>query len=182
MISPLKKQIIDEIINREGGYVDDLCDSGGETNFGITVAVARANGYMGKMKDMTRQFAFDIYVSKYWDVLNLDKIEQYSALIAEELADTAVNMGTGRAAEFLQRSLNALNDGGRLYPDLKVDNSVGNKTIEALAAYLKQRGNKGVIIMLRALNSLQGAFYIELAEKREKDEKFLAGWLLNRVK
>jgi len=35
--------------------------------------------------------------------------------------------------------------------------------------------------MVLALNCLQGAFYVELAEKREKDERFVYGWLLNRV-
>jgi len=181
-MTALKKQIIDEIIAREGGYVNDPSDSGGETNFGITVDVAREHGFTGNMKDLTREMAFNIYAAAYWDKLNLDKIEMFSALIAEELADTAVNMGTGKAAEFFQRSLNALNDGGRLYPDMKVDKSVGSTTIAAFSKFLEGRGTKGVVIMLRALNSLQGAFYIELAERREKDEKFLAGWLLNRVK
>lgn len=43
----LKREIIDEIIRVEGGYVNDPADSGGETNFGVTVAVARAHGYTG---------------------------------------------------------------------------------------------------------------------------------------
>ena len=172
----------ERLIGHEGGYVNDPSDSGGETNFGITVAVARANGYKGRMRDMHREVAFHIYAAEYWDKLNLDQIEQRSALIAEELADTAVNLGTGRAAEFLQRSLNALNNGGTIYPDMKVDRSVGQTTLKAFDAFMKNRGQQAAVIMLRALNSLQGAFYIELAEKRQKDEKFLAGWLLNRVK
>lgn len=182
MTSALKKQIIDEIIAREGGYVNDPSDSGGETMFGITVAVARANGYTGQMRDMPRATAFNIYAAQYWDKLNLDQIEQRSAPIAEELADTAVNLGTGKAAEFFQRSLNALNNGGTLYPDLVVDRSVGGGTLRAFDAFMKGRGVHAAVIMLRALNSLQGAFYIDLAERRVKDEKFLAGWLLNRVK
>lgn len=182
MTSALKKQIIDEIITREGGYVNDPSDSGGETMFGITVAVARANGYTGAMINMPRVVAFNIYAAEYWDKLNLDQIEQRSAPIAEELADTAVNLGTGQAAEFFQRSLNALNNGGTLYPDLKVDRSIGQMTLKAFDAFLKRKDGQAPTIMLRALNSLQGAFYIGLAERREKDEKFLAGWLLNRVK
>lgn len=182
MIGALKKQIIDEIIAREGGYSNDPSDSGGETMFGITIDVARANGYNGKMRDMPRSVAFNIYAAEYWDKLNLDQIEARSATIAEELADTAVNLGPGQAAEFLQRSLNALNNGGTLYPDMKVDRSIGPTTLKAFDAFLKNRAPNGATIMLRALNSLQGAFYISLAERRQKDEKFLAGWLLNRVK
>lgn len=182
MTSALKKQIIDEIITREGGYVNDPSDSGGETNFGITIATARANGYTGPMRNMPRSVAFNIYAAAYWDKLNLDKIEQLSAVVAEELADTAVNLGSGRAAEFFQRSLNALNNGGSLYPDIKVDSSIGPRTIAAFTKFMTRPDGKASVIMLRALNSLQGAFYIGLAERREKDEKFLAGWLLNRVK
>lgn len=182
MNSSLKKQIIDEIIEREGGYVNDAADSGGETMFGITAAVARKYGYTGAMNQMPRKIAFDIYSSQYWDALRLDSVEQRSSLLAEELADTAVNIGAVRAGEFLQRCLNVLNNCGKDYPDLKIDGQVGAKTIENLYKFLEKRGAQGATILLRALNSLQGAFYIELCEKREKDEKFLAGWLLNRVK
>lgn len=182
LTSAVKKQIIDEIIAREGGYVNDAADSGGETNFGITIDVARRYGYAGPMKSMPREIAFDIYSARYWDAMRLDFVEQRSVVLAEELADTAVNMGVARAGEFLQRCLNALNNCGKDYPDLKVDGQVGAKTIDTLYKFLDRRGPDGAKILYRALNCLQGAFYIELCEKREKDEKFLYGWLSNRVK
>ena len=50
----LKDQIIDEIIRKEGGYVNDPADSGGETNWGITVNRARQSGYNGDMRTMPR--------------------------------------------------------------------------------------------------------------------------------
>ena len=43
----MKERIINEIIRVEGGYVNNPSDSGGGTNFGITVAVARQFGYSG---------------------------------------------------------------------------------------------------------------------------------------
>ena len=67
-----KKKIIDEILRTEGGYVFDPDDSGGETNFGITKDVARAYGYTGCMRDLTRDQAFDIYVARYWDAVRGD--------------------------------------------------------------------------------------------------------------
>lgn len=181
MTSALKKQVIDEIIAKEGGYSNDPADAGGETNFGVTAAVARAAGYNGPMRSMPRSVAFDIYARRYWDALNLDAVEQVSSLVAAELADTGVNMGVDRAAEFFQRSLNALNNGATLWADLKVDRRIGPGTVTAFKAFSAQRGANANKIMLRALNCLQGAFYIELAERRATDEKFLAGWLLNRV-
>ncbi len=176
-----QKKFIDKILKVEGGYVDDPDDSGGETNFGITRRVARRAGYRGSMRMMTRNIAFDIYVKLYWDELNLTKIEKISPSIAEELADTGVNQGTGRAAEFLQRSLNVLNNRQKLYNDIKVDNDIGNITLKTLERYMKIRGAAGELVLFNMLNCLQGAFYVTLAERREKDEKFVNGWFTHRV-
>lgn len=174
----MKEQIINEIIRVEGGYVNDPADSGGETNFGITEAVARANGYTGAMVDMPREVAFAIYSAKYWDSVNADVLYCLSWVVTEEVVDTGVNVGTHRAGVFLQRALNVLNRREKLYRDVKVDGAIGPATISALRAYLDNRSEK---TLAKALNCLQGAFYIELAERREKDERSVYGWLKNRV-
>lgn len=173
--------IIDDVLHAEGGYVDDPADSGGETNWGITVAVARANGYAGPMRDMPKDVARDIYHEKYVVGPGFAAIASVSPAIAAELVDTGVNMGTSTAGVFLQRVLNALNDGGSNYTDVKVDGSVGPGTMSALRRYLQTRGKHGEVVLLRALNALQGARYIELAEKRPENERFVFGWLTNRV-
>lgn len=180
-MSSLKDRIINDIIEREGGYSNDSQDSGGETNWGITINVARRYGYTGRMRDMSRETAFNIYSSRYWHKLNLDAVEEMSAKIAEEMADTGVNMGTGRAGEYLQRSLNVLNKKGTLYRDLQVDGKIGRNSLIALEQLLKIRGRRGENVLYKMLNSLQGAFYIRLAERREKDERFIFGWFNNRV-
>lgn len=177
----VKQKVIDKITKIEGGYVNDPSDSGGETRYGITVAVARANGYNGSMKDLPLNVAKNIYIKKYWDALNLDKISELSALIAEELVDTGVNMGVGRAGKFLQEALNALNNCGSSYADLIVDGDVGGKTLRALEIFINFRGKEGEKVLFNMLNCLQGAFYIDLAKKREKDEKFIYGWFKHRV-
>ncbi|MEO6224401.1 MAG: glycosyl hydrolase 108 family protein, partial [Sphingomicrobium sp.] len=46
--------IIGRLIDREGGYVNNPADKGGPTIFGITEAVARAQGYAGPMRTMPR--------------------------------------------------------------------------------------------------------------------------------
>ena len=175
----LKQWVIDQIIRVEGGYVNDPSDSGGETNFGITEAVARSYGYDGSMFDMPRSVAYDIYAAKYWDAVRGDDLVSLSHNVAEEVVDTAVNMGPGRAGKFLQRSLNALNNRGELFADLKVDGQIGNATLTALSRYIEHRDEQTLVKML---NCLQGAFYVDLAERREKDEKFVYGWFKNRVK
>lgn len=178
----LKNKIIDKIIEVEGGYVNDPSDSGGETNYGITKQVAREYGYNGAMIDLPRSLAFEIYENLYWDSMRLDDVEKIAgSKIAEELADTAVNMGVGRASKFLQRSLNVLNNRGESYKDLRVDGVIGNKTLNALRSFIENREDEGKAVLFKMLNSLQGAFYITLAERREKDERFLYGWFKNRV-
>ena len=47
----------------------------------------------------------------------------------------------------LQRCLNALNDRGRLYPDIVADGSAGLKTKGALMAYLDHRGPAGLPVL-----------------------------------
>lgn len=174
----MKQRVINGIIRVEGGYVDNPDDSGGATNFGITVAVARTFGYTGSMRDMPRSVAFDIYSALYWGRVKADDLHALSPAVCEEVVDTGVNMGTGRAGKFLQRSLNVLNKKGSLYRDLTVDGAVGPATIKALRAYLNGRDEQTLV---KALNCLQGAYYITLAERREKDETFVYGWLKNRV-
>lgn len=65
--------------------------------------------------------------------------------------------------------------------DLIVDGDVGNRTIRALEAFIAIRGEDGEEVLYKMLNSLQGAFYITLSERRSKDEKFIFGWFKNRV-
>ncbi len=177
----LKTKTINGIIDREGEeYTNDPDDSGGPTKYGITEAVARHFGYTGSMRLMPRAFAFKIYESLVWDHLKLDEIVKLHHPLAEEVADTATNMGGGAAAKFLQASLNALNNRQKLYPDIKVDGGIGNQTLNALKAFLDHRGKEGGTVITRACNCLQGSKYISLSQAREKDEKYVYGWLFNR--
>lgn len=176
-VSELKLKSLQSILDKEGGYVNDPSDSGGETNYGITIRVARNAGYQGKMRDLSVAMAREIYSYHYWDKLKLSEIAVLSPILAEELFDTGVNMGTKRAGEFLQRSLNVFNHSG----NLRVDGAIGPNTLRALAKFIKRRGKAGDLVLKKAVDSLQGSFYIELAERRIKDKKFIYGWFKNRV-
>jgi lysozyme family protein len=180
-MSQIRDQIIRRVLIVEQGYVNDPADSGGETNFGITITVARRFGYMGKMENMPEQMAIQIYAKRYWNKMYLDQISTISVELAEELMDTAVNMGTKRATRFLQRSLNVLNNKGEYYGDVAVDGIMGPGTLTAFSCYNLKRGPAGMRVLFKILNCLQGAFYVKLAERREKDERFVYGWFKNRV-
>ncbi|WP_343518083.1 glycosyl hydrolase 108 family protein [Sphingomonas sp.] len=173
--------IIEDVLANEGGYVNDPRDAGGETMYGITIATARANGYQGKMRDLPRETAFDIYRRRYVVAPGFDQIATISAPIAAELVDTGVNMGPVVAAKFLQRALNALNNQGKDFADLAVDGQAGANTRRALNAFLNKRGAEGEAVMLAALNALQGERYISLGEARQANEAFMFGWFRTRV-
>jgi lysozyme family protein len=180
-VSDLFDQLIGPLLAVEGGYSNNKADAGGETNWGVTAAVARENGYGAAIAVMTREQAAAIYRAKYWAKPGLYLVAPLSPKIAAELFDTGVNMGTGTAAIFLQRSLNALNEQGKDFADIAVDGGIGPCTAAALKDFLAKRGVVGEQVMLTALNCLQGARYIELAESRAANEAFEFGWLAARV-
>lgn len=174
-------QFFEDLLKVEGGFVNDPNDSGGATKYGVTEAVARANGYSGPMKDLPLSLAKSIYKAQYWDALRLDDVQNLCPGLCLKLADIGVNMGTKQAAFFLQRLLNVLNNRGQLYPDIAADGRVGPGTISALKKFLSIRNQDGETVIVRALNCMQGMFYLSLAERREKDEAFIYGWFLSRV-
>jgi lysozyme family protein len=176
------EDLIDELIEREGGYVCHPADRGGPTRFGITEAVARAHGYGGAMAALPRDEAAAIYRRLYWLRPRFDQVAERTPRVAAELFDTGANMGPAVAATFIQRALTALNRGGKDYPDLVPDGRVGPATIAALDAFIEARGTRGgETVLLRALEALQGERYLRLAEKRPANEAFLYGWLANRI-
>lgn len=174
-------QLIDELIGREGRYSNNPHDAGGETMWGITVAVARKYGYTGPMRDLPRSTAAEIYRKQYFVEPGFDKVYVLSQRVAEELFDTGVNMGLSIPGPWLQRLLNALNQAQKTYRDIEVDGKIGPATIGALRAFLNGRGAEGERVLLRGLNCLQGARYLDITEKREANETFFYGWLHNRV-
>ena len=173
--------LIDAVLDREGGYSNHPADRGGETAFGITAAVARANGYDGAMRDLPLATARAIYRRLYWLGPRFDAVAARAPLVAAELFDTGVNMSPPVAAAFLQRALNALNRGASDYPDMPVDGRIGDITLAGLTAFLAWRGAGGERVLLKAIEALQGERYVALAERRPANEAFLYGWLANRI-
>jgi len=173
--------LIAEVIRKEGGYVNNPNDSGGETVYGITVRTARQNNYHGPMVSMPKTVAEDIYEKEYWYDPGFYDVSLISKAVARELFDTGINCSTERACEFLQIALNGFNRQGKDYSDIAEDFDIGPATLHALRAFIAKRQARGEVVMLRALNSLQGAFYLNLGRRRPKDEDFMFGWFDNRV-
>lgn len=179
--SPRIARMIEDVIVREGGYVNDPNDRGGKTRYGVTEAVARANGYRGDMRSLPIETARRIYLESYYEGPGFHRVMALMPRLADELVDTGINMGTGRAAGFLQRALNALNRQGRDYRDIAVDNQIGPATAGALLAFKQRRGKDAETVLLRLVEGFQTTRYVDICEARQANEEFLFGWIFNRV-
>ena len=175
------EQLVDEVIGREGGYSNHPADRGGPTKWGVTQQTARAHGYVGDMRDYPRELAVGVYLETYWRLPRFDQVAKRYPTVAAELFDTGVNMGSATAAKFLQRALNALNRGATDYPDILADGLLGKGSLAALDGYVAKRGGAGELVLLRAIEILQGARYFSIVEGAASQETFLYGWLANRI-
>lgn len=101
-------EALQHVLKHEGGYVNHPDDTGKETNFGITIAVARENGYLGDMRTIPMGVVESIYKRKYWDKVRADEMPES---VRFALFDYAVNSGLGAAIRALQRVLGVADDG-----------------------------------------------------------------------
>lgn len=96
------------LIGNEGGYSFNPADPGGETMWGVTARVARANGYAGDMRALTREQAAAFYRRLYWDAIDADSLPE---LLRFQVFDAAVNSGAAQAVRWLQAAVGTQADG-----------------------------------------------------------------------
>lgn len=171
------REIIENMIQLEGGYINDPDDSGGSTKYGITQKVANAHGFKKDISKLPREKAISIYFLTYWKKPNFNIIFSISEKIALRLFDIGVNIGTGTASKWLQRVINLL-----LETDIKVDGKIGDITLEALEKIIYQRGKENAEkVIVKLMESLQAYHYIFISEKWPKNKKYIYGWIMNRL-
>ena len=144
---------IEKTLVNEGGYIDDLNDKGGETNFGIS---KRAYPKVD-IKKLTVDGAKAIYKRDYWDKVRADEIE--SQTVASELFDTSVNMGVRTASKLIQGCVGSHPDG-----------FIGAKSLEAINATDEE-------LLLLRFKLAKVARYAYLTKKRPANKKYLLGWI-----
>ena len=145
-------EIIEQVLEHEGGYVNDPKDLGGETKYGIT------KRFYPKVdiKNLTVKKAKEIYRKDYWDK---NRVESLPQELWHIFFDMCVNMGRRTAVKVLQRA--AVNRGR----DIEVDGGLGPATIGAL---------KGV--ELDRVRAYRVKFYVDLITSKPEQEKFFLGW------
>lgn len=95
---------LNRVLKDEGGYSNDPSDSGGATNYGITIADYRLyinkQGTPNDVRNMSVDEAKAIYKSKYWNALSCDSLDSG---VDYTCFDYGVNSGLGRPRKALQR-------------------------------------------------------------------------------
>jgi lysozyme family protein len=103
MSRTLDDQIVDAILRREGGYVNNPVDRGGCTNRGITIRTLEEwRGHdvtCEDVKAMTEDEARAIYMANY-----VRPFDQADPALKPHLVDIAVNSGVSRARQLLMRA------------------------------------------------------------------------------
>ena len=179
---------------REGGYVNDPVDKGGETHLGVArrfhsdwagwkiidqIKSEHPRDFKRRIEDNAElaKLAEQLFRDKYWNPIRGDDIPNQH--VANKVFDTGVNQGVARSIRYLQESLNLLNRDGKNYADIEVDGKSGTRTINALKAFLNlEQGQPDYL--LKALNVMQAAFYLDIMRRDRTQERFARGWL-NRV-
>lgn len=180
----------DITLGHEGGYSNDPDDVGGETYKGVARAYYPSwagwtiiddsksiNNFPNNLRGNTalNTMIREFYKENYWNLFWGDRLPNQE--VANELFDTGVNMGVGRAVKYLQKALNVLNRNQKNYADIVEDGGFGVNTMTALNQYLAIDDES---FLLKIMNILQGYHYIEYATKSSTQQRFMRGWL-NRV-
>ncbi len=185
---------LDRTLKHEGGYADISGDTGGETYKGIsrrwypdwpgwssiddlkqTHSGTALNQVLAK-SDSLAQSVLEFYKSVYWDPLRCAGID--SQAVANELFDTAVLMSKKWATRFLQRALNVLNQNQAFYPDITVDGRMGPGTLRTIKDCLSVNGEP---LMMKIMDGLELARFINIMDKDPTQEKFARGWITHRI-
>ena len=161
---------VNHIILIEGGYVNNPKDKGGATKYGITENVARQNGYIYEMRNLTEVKAKEIYKNEYWNKIKIDCKDFNVAFL---LFDFAVNSGVKTAIKHLQKSLNSLLKG--IIEPLIIDGVAGKKTQSAID-YINSNGLSEKLQSLLINERLK--FYTSLSKTQFNE--FGKGWI-NRI-
>ena len=169
--------IIGGVFAVEQGYSNNPADPGGETNHGITVAVARQDGYTGPMRDLPKERAEAIYIQGYVARPGFEPIIAISPAVGQKLVDAGVNAGTSRASRWFQFALNHLSRGGQDYALVAVDGQIGAQSIAAYRALENKRGRvKACELAVKLIDAQQGTHYMSLNKPM-----FIVGWADHRL-
>ncbi|PTX48634.1 putative peptidoglycan binding protein [Gemmobacter caeni] len=174
------KQIAEEIVAREGGYVNDPADPGGATNHGVTIHTLRRLGLdldrdgqvtAADVRRLTRAQAVEIYLRHYFE---RPRLAELPVALQASVFDMYVNAGSN-AVTILQRLLTTLG-----WP-LVDDGVIGPKTLAAARLAAEAMPNT----LADAFGVARRNYYYALGDARPVSRKYCrrrdggkGGWIV----
>ena len=161
------QDIAEEIVAREGGYVNDPDDPGGATNYGVTIHTMRRLGLdldgdgavtSADVRRLSRAQAVDIFIRHYFDG---PRIAALPEPLHATVFDMYVNAGAN-AVKILQRLLN------KMRIDVTVDGVIGPQTIAATERAFAAAPHH----LVDAYGIARRNYYYALADRRPASRKY----------
>ena len=161
------RQIAEEIVRREGGFVSDPDDPGGATNHGVTIHTMRHLGLdlnqdgavtVSDVRALTRNQAIDIFIRHYFE---RPLIAMLPDVLQASVFDMYVNAGSN-AIKILQR---LLRDMGH---SLTVDGVLGPVSIAAAQTAHTNAPDH----LVDAYGIARRNYYFRIADRRKASRKY----------
>ena len=174
------RQLAEEIVTREGGFVNDPNDPGGATNFGVTIHTMRRLGLdltgdgqvnEADVRALSREQAVDIFLDHYHRRPGIGGLPE---VLQPSVFDMQVNAGAN-AVRILQR---LLVDMGYA---IDVDGVIGPQTIRAAHAAARAAPDH----IADAYGIARREYYYAIADRRPASRRYArrrdggkGGWIL----
>jgi lysozyme family protein len=161
------RQIAEDIVDREGGFVNDPDDPGGATKHGVTIHTLRrlgldltGDGQVGiaDVRALRRDQAVDIFVRHYFE---RPRIVQLPEVLQASVFDMYVNAGAN-AVRILQRLLRVMGF------DVAVDGVIGPQTSAAAG----QAAQPDPLALRDSYGVARRNYYLRLADQRPASRKY----------
>jgi lysozyme family protein len=161
------RQIAEEIVAREGGFVDDPDDPGGATKYGVTIHTMRrlrldltGDGAVSvaDVRALSRAQAVDIFIRHYFE---RPRIAEMPAALQASLFDMYVNAG-GNAVKILQRMLRDMGYA------VAVDGAIGPQTLAAA----QDAATSDPMALRDAYGVARRNYYFQIADRRVASRKY----------
>lgn len=164
---PSVQEIAQEIVAREGGYVNDPDDPGGATNYGVTIGTMKSLGMdlnrdgrvdVADVKALTRAQAEQIFIEHYFRRPRLAELPQ---AVQASVFDMYVNAGAN-AVKILQKLVSRMG-----FPTA-ADGVIGPKTIEKVLEAAEAAPDH----LADAYGIARRNYYYALADQRPASRKY----------
>lgn len=169
------RELAEEVVGREGGYVNDPDDPGGATNYGVTIHTMRNLGLdldrdgdvdARDVRMLSRDQAVDIFVRHYYERPRINLLPKD---VQSSVFDMYVNAGSN-AVKILQRVCRKMGQ------EIAVDGGIGPKTAQACEEVIRSMRINGVRDPGRQFADMYAIarrnYYFAIGDRRAASRKY----------